>query len=129
MAIERKNPLPVGKYWVDVFDPHINDFKDWLDKNKDSVIIDKQEYYIARDNYPQRNWYLFHNTAPVDWQGPGFPTIAEQETHTSEDTAQKPPPEPSGVEVIEDAFSKAGNILTLAGLAVGGILLYKVFSK
>jgi len=122
MAVERRNPLPVGRYWVDILDPpksttsHILLFDAWLAGNRDKVALRRKEergttlwsldYSGVRDN-----WYLFDVLEPVEWprdRGFGFPTIAQSPTapkapkvETSADTVQRPP-EPS----ISDDFSR-----------------------
>jgi len=126
MAIERRNPLPLGRYWVDVFDPHIADFRVWLSNHEDSIKVEKQENYLPRDTYPAHNWYLFTVTKETPWEGPGLPTIAEQEIHASEDTAQKPPPEPSGLDQIEAGIEKAGNFLLIGALVGAAYVGYRI---
>jgi hypothetical protein len=94
-AIERRNPLPVGKYWVDVFEKDGPNFEHWVTKNKGSVFIRATEHF---DSDPVRNWYRFETTAPVLWEGPGLPTILEPGVTTSSDTAVRPDPPASAVD-------------------------------
>ena len=91
MAQERRNPLPVGKYWVDVFEPDWAMFTDWLDRNRGIVRVLVNETHS--DETPKRVWYLFEvNGGPGGeflpvWDGPGFPTIAGTGISSSQDTS------------------------------------------
>jgi hypothetical protein len=126
MAIERRNPLPVGKYWVDVFEPHIPDFRMWLDKHEDSIKIEKQENFPFADGpYPPHNWYLFSVLSETPWEGPGFPDIATEERE-SKDTADRGPAEKSGLESIEETVEKAGNFLIIGALVGAAYVGYKI---
>lgn len=90
MTQERRNPLPAGKYWVDVFEPDWAMFQDWVSRNTGIMkVLTTQEF----DSEPKRIWYLFQVTGgksgeflPI-WDGPGFPTIADSSINSSEDTS------------------------------------------
>ena len=139
MAMQRSNPLPPGKYWVDVFDPDRSDFRGWLADNAVTLRVDKQEDKLARGGYPAETWYLFTVLSPTPWNGPGFPTIAEGGITTADDVAQRPDP-PPGVteqagEVLDsiEAGAKAAEDAAKTGfwavLALGvGVILYKILS-
>lgn len=44
MAQEKRNPLPVGRYWLNVVGaPHIADFSAWVATNNASVVIENIE--------------------------------------------------------------------------------------
>lgn len=72
MSIERRNPLPVGNYWVDVFEPNVSAFEDWLDRNRRTVGLRSSE---AAYKDPSGSWYKFTVIEPTNWEGPGFPSI------------------------------------------------------
>lgn len=129
-AIERANPLPVGKYWVDVFDPQEAAFQAWLRKNKASVVVRSTETFEPSGDYPGRAWRLFEVSSPVTWEGPGFPTIAGPSVKTSADTADRPPPEPDVIDKIEgwgkDASTATKTAFVVTGVAVvvvAGVLI------
>ncbi len=123
MAIERANPLPPGRYWVDVFSQDSGTFRAWLANNL--ITVENQKEFLPVGDYPGRTWYLFSVDAPVPWFGPGFPTIADNQTHVPEDTADRPPPPPPISEQLEDAVSAAAGIPTMiaAGAAVAILAL------
>lgn len=128
-ALERRNPLPPGKYWVDVFTPQEAAFQDWLRKNKGSVSVITTETFAPIDDYPGRAWRLFTVQAPVAWEGPGFPTIAEPGVETSEDTAQRPDPEKDPLDKLSDFYTGSAAKTTfwvigaVVAVVVGGVIV------
>jgi len=124
MAQERKNPLPPGRYWIDVFDPHRRGFKDWLDKNASTISVEQTKEYET--NTPLGTFYLFTTSEPVQWEGPGFPTIADQGVQSQEDTAQRPPPEKEGLEKLEEIVENTGSFLAMAAILGIGYVAYKI---
>lgn len=125
MAIERRNPLPAGKYWVDVFDPHTSPFLAWLSKNQANLTVNTTER-IQGD--PEGNWILFTVRSPILWEGPGYPTIAGPNVVSKADTSERPPPEkePS----LDDVIDKVGfNSAKLVLIGLGAVLALKLFKK
>ena len=133
-AMERANPLPVGKYWVDVFTPQEAAFQDWLRRNKANVIVTTTESYDPIDGSPGRAWRLFEVNSPVMWEGPGFPTIAGPGVNSSTDTADRPAPEKDPFDKLDfdklgDEIAKTGKTIMwvgvgLAVVVVGGAIIY-----
>lgn len=115
MALERRNPLPTGLYWQDVFDKDIAAFQDWLKRNAATVIVRETEHFEPPlDGDPSRDFFLIEVKAPTKWEGPGFPTITKNPNLTSSDTAQRPDPEkPPDPEHLAKTALEVG-----AGLAV-----------
>jgi hypothetical protein len=133
-AIERRNPLPVGKYWVDVFEKDQAAFRAWLTANRGSVQAQTTESFPANEGGPARDWYLFSVTAPVTWNGPGFPTIAGPGVQTSADTAERPQPEKDPTDKLSDYLKKLADdaekakntilwVGAIAVVVVGGVLI------
>src|SRR5512140_3760505 len=75
MTIERRNPLPVGKYWQDVTYDRLAGFDQWLRRAENRVRIDATEEREGSDGSPSLTWYAFSVLEPVTWEGPGYPTI------------------------------------------------------
>jgi len=115
----KTNPLPVGWYWIDVFDTEENNanvatFRDWAELNKNTVVIRRTEVHepgmpsiwtaipwagilslLLTDTPPSGIWALFEVTAPTEWDlqiSLGWPNEATPEM-TAADTIQRPPPE------------------------------------
>lgn len=127
-AVERQNPLPAGRYWIDIFDKDSDAFGAWLSSNKVTVVVRATEHF---ESTPTRDWYLFEVKVPTPWNGPGFPTVAAPNVTTSSDTAQRPDPPPSVTDQIEELlnsekqFVKTSAWIGVAVVAVvGGALLY-----
>ena len=142
MALQRTNPLPVGRYWIDIFGEEKNlEFRSWLARNSASLTVEKDEYHIATDGYPMHTWYRFAVTAPVAWEGPGFPDIipeGESGPNTTSETAQTPHVPSTGEEIdaleqsVKDAASGASeaikNGVMIALIIAGGYLAYRALS-
>jgi hypothetical protein len=118
-ALERRNPLPPGRYWVDVPDPKAAAFEAWRSRNGASIIVEATE---RREGDVPVTWTLFRTTAPVPWEGPGIPTIATADVKSAEDTAQRPAPEPDPLTKIPNPADFVPSSRTIA-LAVGGVAL------
>ena len=129
-TIERRNPLPVGRYWVDVFDSKEAAFQNWLKAHKAEVQVISAETFEPIDNYEGRVWRLFKVTTPVQWEGPGLPTIAGSDVNSSADTGQRPPKEKDPLDTIDVPlyFDRAKKTLWITGaivaVVVGGALIY-----
>ena len=129
-AIERRNPLPIGRYWVDVFDSKESAFQNWLKAHKAEVQVISAETFEPVDNYEGRVWRLFKVTAPVQWEGPGLPTIAGPDVNSSADTGQRPPKEKDPLDTIDVPlyFDRVKKTLWITGavvaVVVGGALIY-----
>lgn len=122
-ALERRNPLPVGRYWIDIFEPKKEVFYNWLRIASISVQVLATETREATDQWPASEWYLFETKQMLMWDiagDVGWPTVAGPEVKTSDDTVQKPKPEglfknPS----FETKVVIGGAALLLAAVAVG----------
>lgn len=113
--LQRQNPLPPGRYWIDVFEKDAAAFRAWLERSPGVRVQTTQHF----DESPARDWYLFDVTAPTSWEGPGLPTIATADVKSSEDTVQRPPPPPSVADQMLGAWtSSLSTGKTLAGVAL-----------
>lgn len=110
MAIERRNPLPAGRYWVDVPASKLPAFQSWLTAHSGEVITRQTE------ESPETAWYLFDVKAPVPWEGPGFPTIAG-DVQGKDDTANGARTEGEIRDEMIDELPKVS--LGVGGVAVG----------
>lgn len=140
MALERRNPLPRGRYWVDVFDlvsthPATDGenmqaaFRNWLARNADTVRVESTQSF---DTEPARDFYIFRVLDPVSWEGPGFPEIATDGVQSSADTTQRPDPEQDPLvslqESLDGVSSGTKSVLTAVAFGVGLIVLTNVWA-
>ncbi len=145
-ALERDNPVPPGRYWVDIFGLNIPSAAAWFKAMSGlGVHVDATETFPAMTVPETRNWYLFTvkaNPVPVVWDQPryGFLTVAGPEVKSSADTAQTPalPLDPldeletfaQSIGSMVGVTSKAGAIALTAGLFLGaGYALLEYLKK
>ena len=86
MAVERRSPLPVARYWVDVSPAEQPAFNAWVLGSAGAVAVRTTSQY--NDGW---TWFLFDVVSPVPWNGPGFPTIATPDVKTPADVITSPP--------------------------------------
>ena len=122
-ALERRNPLPAGKYWIDIFEPKRAVWQNWVNKAGASIHILSTESFEAIGGYPARDWLLFETSQPLMWDiavDIGWPTIAGPQVHTSDDTVDKPKPEPLfKTPSLETKIVLGGAALLVAAVVVG----------
>lgn len=151
MTLQRKNPLPPGRYWQDIFARQANDWNAWLAPalRSSSVTIERVEHFNADPLHDgswlpggpsgdlnvigDRTWVLFNVIKPVDWPAIklGFPTIADKTVQSSSDTITSPPV-PTITEEIGTAVSDAANKavtelkpLLWGALAIGLVYIFR----
>jgi len=119
MALERRNPLPVGSYWIDVFGEKIPKFNGWLAAfGPVGVHTDATETFDATDDFPPRVWYKFSVSQPIaPWDAVtfGFPTIADASIKSSADTVQRP-------DLPADPLVRLGEWINELETSIGGSL-------
>lgn len=126
MTIERRRPLPVGRYWADIFPQNRPAFEAWRNVNATRARLEATEFKEGSGGAPDHDWVLFSTSAETLWPDDvlGFaPNRADSSVATSDDTAQKPPPEPSFADQASAAVAKMQSVvyMTLGGLAVLGL--------
>lgn len=119
-ALERRNPVPTGRYWQDIFAKDASAFESWTTANKGKVRVIATEHYENDDPALVRDWILFEVLSPVEWRGPGYPTIAAAEVTSSADTVERPDPPPAVVDQLQSMAQQTG--AQIVG-TVGKILL------
>lgn len=121
MALERRRPLPAGRYWLDVFPKNAIAWGAWSDSMRKlgSATVEHTEHFEAVDGAPEHDFVIFSTTGPnVAWEAAGLPspTIAPSSVTSSDDTATKPPPEPG---VLDQLGQRAQDFTTGIKVAVG----------
>lgn len=128
MALERRRPLPAGRYWLDVFPKNATAWETWSSAMTKigSAKVEVTEHFDAVDGAPAHDFVIFSTTTEnAAWEAAGLPspTIAPSSVTTSDDTATKPPPEPSALDQLGQT---ASNIGTGIKVAVGVVVVVSV---
>lgn len=118
MAIERRNPLPPARYWVNVPPESTADFDQWLATNAPSLHVDSTSALNGGWNF-----VLFTVLAPVAWQGPGLPDIADASVQSYADTITSPPV----TDATDSLLSSAETLARYVGLGAFALLAIYVF--
>lgn len=117
MAVERRNPLPMGRYWVDIPAAKVDDFNKWLGIMSRGIFVAQTKETGAFGSSVTS--YLFDVRDPlIYWeQGKyGFPTIGTGITDLDQ-TGQVPAPEPIIPPSVLPGLEGLGNaVLLLAAL-------------
>lgn len=148
MAQERRNPLPIGRYWVYVPEDKLEFWQAWLAAHPSvqsraaealMELVDRSWIWSLTpaallpgdQGVLQRTagyWILFDVTSPVPWNGPGFPTIVTDLTITRAAQVVQAPDlkdtPKTGLEKFFDSLGTAGVVVVWGG---AGIILYKLF--
>ena len=127
MTLERRDPLPAGRYWLDVFPANRDAWDRWSNAmdSVGSVTIEHTEHFDADGGSPAHDFVIWSLTAPnVAYRAAGLPapTIADVGVQTSSDTATRPPPTPGVLEQVEQTAASLGQSARV-GLAVGGAVV------
>jgi len=143
-ALERKTPLPPGRYWIDVFGDLRAPFHAWAKGHyPDVVVTTVQSFEKApiRDDHvgnKARDFVIFEVKKPVPWHAPtfGFPTIATKDVQSEQDTGDTPKetdwmgnvvaPVTTGQKILGAAKIGIGLIVSI-GLGALGVKLYRKF--
>lgn len=122
MAVERRNPLPKGSYWIDIPPEDQKAFDAW---RRNASVKTRATQRNSDDGW---TWYRFDVTAPVAWGGWGFPTISDPNVDDERDVKQLPPPEPDWTDRLEGAISSAGTktFVTIGVVALGVYAINKL---
>ncbi|MFA5053620.1 MAG: hypothetical protein WC565_06165 [Parcubacteria group bacterium] len=95
MALVKQNPLPVGRYWVDILQKHVPDFNDFARIMNRGIHIEQTKEHLDASGGGVTS-YLFVNKNPlVPWDHTkyGWPNDATGITDLDQ-TGQVPDPAP-----------------------------------
>jgi len=127
MALERRDPLPIGRYWQFVLEDEYDRWQSWVTENRDTVQVVAVERKMTLEPYRPAifvtrpdlsiimheggSWVLFDVKAPTPWVGLGYPTIVTDMTITrSEQVEQGPPPAPDD-QLARDVWGRVSELL------------------
>jgi hypothetical protein len=132
MALERRRPLPGGRYWLDVFAKNRPAWEIWSSAMKavGRLKITHSESFAAIGDSEEHDFLIFETDAEtIGWpEELGSPTIAGPEIQSSADTVQRPDPMPDPIDQISQVASSAASgaktVLTVGlGVAVVAALV------
>jgi hypothetical protein len=145
MALERRNPLPAGRYWIDVVGNNIFIMEGWLKAVGPFAHVENQNLTpqkgtppdgapvlpgpdAAGNFIPEIIWYLFTTSKPLPWisQALGFPNVATADVHTKADTASRPPPVKGP---LDDIIANLPSGEGMGSLALLAVLAYLEFGS
>jgi hypothetical protein len=131
-VIERRRPLPAGRYWIDVFDKNRDVWEIWRNAmaHVGHLKVQHTESFDAvGDNEPHDFLIFSTNAETIGWpeqiQGPN---VAGPEIQSSDDTLDRPDPTPEIIDqlstAVGSATSGAKTVLTVGlGVAVVAALV------
>jgi hypothetical protein len=95
-VLERRNPIPPGRYWIDALgDPAMDKLNNWLVAHRSTLRLLASEYEKGEagpfSNPVPSEWALFEVVQPTPLDGlPSFPTVATPGVTSRGDTVQRP---------------------------------------
>lgn len=120
MAVERRDPVPAGRYWIWLNPGEDAAWETWTRQNAPKVRVRLSEGSDGGTHV------VFDVLEPVKWIGFGFPTIVESGTlPTTSETVQAPAPPPPLVDRIDSALTGFRNLVLVGG---GIWLISKILS-
>ena len=135
MTLERRNPLPPGRYWMNLLGERSPEFTAGVKGLNEShpglvkvLTTSHHEADESGNSEPAYDWVLFvvgGNGAVWDHDKIGTPNIAGPEITQESDTVQRPAPEKEVLDQIGDALPKPGDVTrTLTNLATAAVALF-----
>lgn len=115
MAIERGDPIPAGRYWLDIPKARVKNYTTWRKANLPHVKTtstqesSKMTFIIFEVSSPVPRW-------PADW-GLGFPNTAGDSVKQASDVIQRPKVETSS-DVLSGLFAGVSGTAMLVLLAL-----------
>jgi hypothetical protein len=138
MALERTNPLPVGRYWIDVNNSKTDEFNAFMASHKGSARVEVTEgdgsEEATEGNTSEKGgttFYIFTVSKPFTWLSVnfGFPTIAGPNIKSKSDTIQSPDLPKNALDELDVTLTKIGGFAML-GLGILGLgLIAKVLTS
>lgn len=135
MTLERRNPLPPGRYWMNLIGEQSPEFTagvKGLNESHPGLVKVLTTSHHNEDETGNKeepyDWVLFTvggNGAVWDQEKIGIPNIAGPEITQESDTIQRPAPEKDVLDKIGDALPTVGGFThTLVNIATAGVALF-----
>jgi hypothetical protein len=147
MAMERRDPLPPGRYWLFLMPSEIGRWREWTETHRGvvkTVLVEPQlalaphvpaifatrpDLSIIREQ--AGDYVVFDVLSPVPWVGFGFPTIVPPgELPSANQVSSGPEPGDTDMNPLGALFGEAKTLALLAGATyLGAILLRTVLER
>ena len=121
MALERRSPLPVGRYWVTAFGDHEAVLAAYLNTQVVAglVKVTVTEHIDETSDHPGGSFFVFIVGKPdaVPWNATlfGYPNLAGKDIKSLADTVDRP-------DLPTDGLDDLGDFVKKAAAAVGGVV-------
>lgn len=142
MAVERREPLPAGRYWIYILEDELEDWDEWAEDNALTVHVVASERKTKLPSHapavmvtrPDLSiimeaagaWFLFDVLSPTPWVGFGFPTIVtDRSISQSIHVEQAPDPVPDDQLGMDLWGELKGLVLLGGGIFLAGALLMR----
>jgi hypothetical protein len=124
MALERRRPLPVGRYWADIFPQNRAAWQAWLATQTSAghARLETTSHDNGTGGAPEHDWVLWTTSDETVWPDDimGFaPNVAGADVTQSSDTAQRPPPE----DTDQSAMSTLRAAVMSGAMILGGAIV------
>lgn len=137
MTLEKRRPLPAGRYWIDVFPQHRPKWDAYVAvmAQRGSLGVETTQYFEPVDGAPEHTFVIFRTKEELVWPDDemGFaPNVAGPEIQSSDDTVQKPDPAPDPLKQLNDwgnAFSKVLGVVVGVSLVAAAVVVVTTVAK
>lgn len=128
MTLERRRPLPIGRYWADITPKEQPKWGAWISvqRNAGNAGIEITEHTDPVGDSPEHDFVIWNTTAETVWpdEEMGFvPNIAGPEIRSASDAFRVPEPEPDALGRIDAWGRSIGKAIVTAGAVAGGVLV------
>lgn len=127
MALERRDPLPPGRYWQFILEDEYGPWQQWANEHSDTVqvvAVERKKHlapyrpaiFVTRPDLSiimeeAGSWMLFDVSAPTPWVGFGYPTIVtDPKVISSAQVEQAPDPLPDD-QLARDVWGRVSELL------------------
>lgn len=143
MAMERRDPVPPGRYYLYISSDEASTWQAWVTEHRDRVMVVAVEAQTITPDSPVwattptgsiikehvGDWVLFDVKAPVPWVKLGLPTIVtDPRVRSTQDVYKLPPPEPSDsgpLDQLADALKALTTLATIGGVVIIGSAVFR----
>jgi hypothetical protein len=125
MTIERRRPLPVGRYWIDVFSSKQPSWEAWRETfvSPGDAVVEHTESFEENEGGEARDFVIFRTMKQLVWPDTDMQipvNTAGTEIQSSADTVQRPDAPKSPLDQISTGFSET---LKTMSFVVGGVVV------